>query len=171
MKLSRRRFMKYAAASSAVATAGSLFPGISFGNWRQLSGNSGIVSWQKAPCRFCGTGCGVLVGVSDGRAIAVKGDPSCSVNKGLCCVKGYHSIQSLYGEDRLKKALIRKNGVLVESDLDEALDLIAEKFSNSKGDKFAALASARITNEDNYLIQKFTRAVMGTNNIDHCARL
>ena len=54
---------------------------------------------------------------------------------------------------------------------DEALELVADKFSKSKGDKFAALASARITNEDNYLIQKFTRAVMGTNNIDHCARL
>ena len=71
MKLNRRRFMKYAAASSAVATAGALFPGVSFGDWQTLANNSGMVSWQKAPCRFCGTGCGVLVGVSDGRAVAV----------------------------------------------------------------------------------------------------
>jgi len=88
MKVNRRSFIKSAAASSAMATAASLFPGVTFAGWKKLEGASGMISWQKAPCRFCGTGCGVLVGVSGDRAVAVKGDPNCSVNKGLCCVKG-----------------------------------------------------------------------------------
>ncbi|NNK14282.1 MAG: twin-arginine translocation signal domain-containing protein, partial [Desulfofustis sp.] len=100
MKLDRREFIKQAAIGSALATAGSLFPGISFGSWNRLAGGPGVLAWQKTPCRFCGTGCGLLVGVSDGRAVAVKGDPNCTVNKGLCCMKGYHSVQALYGRDR-----------------------------------------------------------------------
>ena len=132
-KLNRRRFLKYAAASSAVATAGALFPGASFGSWQNLSNNSGLIAWQKAPCRFCGTGCGVLVGVSDGRAVAVKGDPNCSVNKGLCCMKGYHSVQALYGKDRITTAKVRKNGEMVEVPIKEALDLIAEKLRGNQG--------------------------------------
>ncbi|MGW8194284.1 MAG: twin-arginine translocation signal domain-containing protein, partial [Desulforhopalus sp.] len=109
MKLDRRQFMKQAALTSAFATAGALFPGVSFGDWSKLATNSGVISWQKSPCRFCGTGCGILVGVNGGRAVAVKGDPNCSVNKGLCCMKGYHSVQALYGKDRLTKAKVRKN--------------------------------------------------------------
>ena len=64
MKIDRRSFIKSAAATSAIATAASLFPGISFAGWEQLESASGMITWKKAPCRFCGTGCGVLVGVS-----------------------------------------------------------------------------------------------------------
>jgi predicted molibdopterin-dependent oxidoreductase YjgC len=71
----------------------------------------------------------------------------------------------------LTSPLIRRNGELVEESWEEALGLVTEKFAERKGDQFAALASAKCTNEENYLIQKFTRAVMGTNNVDHCARL
>jgi formate dehydrogenase major subunit len=67
--------------------------------------------------------------------------------------------------------LIKKNGEFVEATWDEALDLVAEKFAQFKGDQFGVFSSARCTNEDNYVVQKFTRAVMGTNNVDHCARL
>ncbi len=63
MKLDRREFIKQAAITSAFATAGALFPGISFGSWNRLPGNPGVLMWQKTPCRFCGTGCGLLVGV------------------------------------------------------------------------------------------------------------
>ncbi len=88
MDISRRSFIKAAAAQSAVTAAAVLFPGISFGAWKNLDSYSGKIVWKKTPCRFCGTGCGLLVGVSGERAVAVKGDPNCSVNKGLCCVKG-----------------------------------------------------------------------------------
>ncbi|RUM33652.1 MAG: periplasmic nitrate reductase subunit alpha, partial [Desulfobulbus sp.] len=125
MKINRRSFIKFSAASSALAAAGSIFPGISFAGWQNQEGASGRINWQKAPCRFCGTGCGVLIGMSGDRAVAVKGDPNCSVNKGLCCVKGFHSVQALYAKDRLKKAQIRKNGKMVEVPISEALDVIA----------------------------------------------
>ncbi len=86
MDITRRKFIKSAAMQSAVASAAVLFPGITFGAWKNVA--SGGIEWKKTPCRFCGTGCGLLVGVSGDRAVAVKGDPNCSVNKGLCCVKG-----------------------------------------------------------------------------------
>ena len=86
MNLDRRSFIKCAAALSAVTAAGSIFPGISFADWKRQEGASGMITWKKAPCRFCGTGCGLLIGVSGDRAVAVKGDPNSSVNKGLCCV-------------------------------------------------------------------------------------
>ena len=131
MEISRRQFIKSAAVQSAVTAAAVLFPGISFGAWKNLDPSSGSIEWKKTPCRFCGTGCGLLVGVSGDRAVAVKGDPNCSVNKGLCCVKGYHSVQILYGKDRVKEALVRKNGKLVEVPIQEALDLIAEKMTET----------------------------------------
>ncbi len=125
----------------------------------------------KSICSYCGVGCGVKLGVRGQKVVSVEGDRDNIVNKGSLCVKGRFGYKFINHPERLKTPLIKKNGTLEEATWDEALDLIAEKFSNSKGDKFAALASARITNEDNYLIQKFTRAVMGTNNVDHCARL
>ena len=125
MDISRRSFIKSAAAQSAVTAATVLFPGISFGGWKRVDSPAGGIEWKKTPCRFCGTGCGLLVGVAGDRAVAVKGDPNCTVNKGLCCIKGYHSIQILYGKDRIKDALVRKNGKLVEVPIQEALDLVA----------------------------------------------
>ena len=175
MKLDRRQFIKQAAISSAFATAGALFPGISFGDWSRLTQNSGIISWQKSPCRFCGTGCGVLVGVSDGRAVAVKGDPNCSVNKGLCCMKGYHSVQALYGKDRLTKALVRKNGTLVEVPIQEALDLIAQKLQETRDkygkDSVAMYGSGQWTIPDGYVASKLFKGCLGTNNVEANARL
>jgi len=109
MDITRRSFIKAAAAQSAVTAAAVLFPGSRFGAWKNLDSSSGKIVWKKTPCRFCGTGCGLLAGVSGDRAVAVKGDPNCSVNKGLCCVKGYHSVQVLYGKDRVTEALVRKN--------------------------------------------------------------
>ena len=131
MNITRRSFIKSLALNSAVAAASTLFPGISFGAWKQSDAPSGMIQWKKTPCRFCGTGCGLLVGVSGDRAVAVKGDPNCTVNKGLCCVKGYHSVQILYGKDRLTKALVRKNGKLVEVPMQEALGLVAAKMKET----------------------------------------
>ena len=131
MEISRRQFIKSAAVQSAVTAAAVLFPGVSFGAWKTLDPSSGGIEWKKTPCRFCGTGCGLLVGVSGDRTVAVKGDPNCSVNKGLCCVKGYHSVKILYGRDRITKALVRKNGKLVETPLNGALDLVASKMQET----------------------------------------
>lgn len=175
MKLDRRQFIRQAAISSAYATAGALFPGVSFADWSKLSNNSGVISWQKTPCRFCGTGCGVLVGVSDGRAVAVKGDPSCSVNKGLCCMKGYHSVQALYGKDRITTAQVRKNGKLVEVPLKEALDLVAEKLKETRDkhgkDSVAMYGSGQWTIPDGYVASKLFKGCLGTNNVEANARL
>jgi formate dehydrogenase alpha subunit len=125
----------------------------------------------KSVCSYCGVGCGIKLGVRGDKIVSVRGDKENPVNKGSLCVKGRYGYNFINHPERLTTPLVKKDGELVEASWDEALDRIAEKFSQHKGDQFAVLASARITNEDNYLIQKFTRAVMGTNNIDHCARL
>ena len=121
----RRSFIKKMAVLSAMTAAATMFPGILFAEEQEKNlPKGGNLDWKKAPCRFCGVGCGVLVGIDDGKAVAVKGDPKSSVNKGLCCVKGYHSVMALYGKDRLTKPLVKKNGTYVETSMKEALDLI-----------------------------------------------
>ncbi|NOZ86681.1 MAG: formate dehydrogenase subunit alpha [Deltaproteobacteria bacterium] len=123
-------------------------------------------------CPYCGTGCGLVLGVNKGKVIRAKGDPDNPINQGHLCVKGrFGSYEFVNHPDRLKTPLVRKDGELVEASWDEALDLVVQRFKESKGDKFAALASAKEPNEDNYIMQKFARAVMKTNSVDHCARL
>ena len=175
MNTNRRSFIKTAAASSALAAAGSIFPGISFAEWMKQEGASGKINWKKAPCRFCGTGCGVLIGMSGDRAVAVKGDPNCSVNKGLCCVKGFHSVQALYGKDRIKKAQIRKNGKMVEVPIAEALDVIAAKMKETikkhGKDSVSMYGSGQWTIPDGYVASKLFKGCLGTNNVEANARL
>jgi len=125
----------------------------------------------KTICPYCGVGCGIYLGVRGNKVVSVRGDVNNPVNKGLLCVKGRFGYEFINHPERLTTPLIKRNGVFVEATWEEALDLVAAKFSNYKGDQFAVISSAKCTNEENYLIQKFTRAVMGTNNIDHCARL
>ncbi len=123
-------------------------------------------------CPYCGVGCGIYLGIRDGQVVSVRGDSENPASKGRLCVKGRFGIQDFVQHpDRLKNPLIRRNGKLTEATWDEALDLISNKLADYKRDKVAVISSARSTNEDNYVIQKFTRAVLGTNNIDHCARL
>ena len=175
MDITRRAFIRAAAANSAIAAAAALFPGVSFSAWQTMSLSSGRIVWQKTPCRFCGTGCGLLVGVSGKRAVAVKGDPNCSVNKGLCCVKGYHSVQALYGRDRIQKAKIRKNGQMVEVPIQEALDLVAQKMretiDNHGKDAVAMYGSGQWTIPDGYAASKLFKGCIGTNNVEANARL
>lgn len=175
MDITRRKFIKVLAANSAVAAAAAMFPGISFGSWNESDLAHDMIQWNKAPCRFCGTGCGLLIGISGDRAVAVKGDPNCSVNKGLCCVKGYHSIQVLYGKDRLKKALVRKDGKLVETPINEALDLVAEKMKSTIKEygknSVAMYGSGQWTIPDGYAASKLFKGCIGTNNVEANARL
>jgi predicted molibdopterin-dependent oxidoreductase YjgC len=94
------------------------------------------------------------------------------VNKGQSCVKGRFGIQEfVHHSERLITPLVKRNGEFVETSWDEALDLVADKLANYNKDEIAVISSAKCTNEDNYVVQKFTRAVLGTNSIDHCARL
>jgi formate dehydrogenase major subunit len=125
----------------------------------------------RTVCSYCGCGCGLLLGVRDNRIVSARGDVNSHASRGRLCVKGRFGYRFVNHPERLTSPLIKRKGKFVEAGWDEALDLVAEKFSQNKGDRFAAIASAKCTNEDNYVLQKFTRAVMGTNNIDHCARL
>ncbi len=125
----------------------------------------------KTICAYCGVGCGINFGVKGDRIVSATADRESPANQGSLCVKGRYGFSFVNHPDRLTTPLIKKDGEFVEASWDEALDLIAKKFKKAKGKKFAALTSAKCTNEDNYLVQKFTRAVMGTNTIDHCARL
>ena len=126
----------------------------------------------KSVCPYCGVGCGIVLGTRSGSLVSLRGDRENPVNGGRLCVKGRFGIVDFVNHSsRLRTPLIKKNGEFVESSWEEALDLVASKLAKYRGNQFAAIASAKCPNEDNYVFQKFTRTVMGTNNIDHCARL
>ncbi len=171
--MERREFIKNMAAVSAASAMAALCPGVSLANIPSEVDQG--ISWKKTPCRFCGVGCGLLVGLQGGKAVAVKGDPASEVNKGLACVKGYHSIQALYGKDRLKKAYVRKDGVLVETPIKEALDLVAakmkENISKNGKDSVSIYGSGQWTIPDGYCASKLFKGCIGTNNVEANARL
>ncbi|MCA9269443.1 MAG: molybdopterin-dependent oxidoreductase, partial [Planctomycetales bacterium] len=135
------------------------------------------LTWDKAPCRFCGTGCGVEVGVADGKVMAVRGDELNPVNKGLLCTKGYHLPGFLYGRDRLTRPLKRNadGKGFTPISWDEALDLIAQKFQSALADhgpeSVAMYGSGQWTVFDGYAALKWVKAGMRSNNIDPNARL
>lgn len=122
-------------------------------------------------CPYCGVGCQLKIGVKNERIVRIVPDREGPANRGQACVKGKFGMDFVQDPTRLTSPLIKKNGEFVEASWEEALSLIATKLSEYKGSQFAAICSAKCSNEDNYVLQKFTRAVMGTNNIDHCARL
>ncbi len=124
----------------------------------------------KTTCTYCGVGCGLYLGVRGEKIISARGDPKHPLSQGNLCVKGRYGFNFINHPTRLMKPLIKKEGQFVEVEWDEALELAAQKLSIYKGDSFAAISSARCTNEDNYIMQKFTRLVMGTNNVDNSAR-
>ncbi|GAB1308627.1 nitrate reductase catalytic subunit NapA [Urechidicola sp. KH5] len=163
------------AALSAMTAAATMFPGIVFAEeqWGHTTKNN--LEWKKAPCRFCGVGCGVLIGLENDKAVAVKGDPNSTVNKGLCCVKGYHSIMALYGKDRLTKPLVKKNGKYVETSMEEALDLVASKIKETIDehgkDAVSIYGSGQWTIPDGYAASKLFKGCIGTNNVEANARL
>jgi nitrate reductase NapA len=151
MKTERRSFLKSQALAATAAVAGipivveaqTPAPGPP-PTWR--------VRWDKAPCRFCGTGCAVMVGVQDGRVVATQGDPDAPVNRGLNCIKGYFLSKIMYGKDRLTTPLLRKkngqydkNGEFVPVSWDEAFDLMATKWKEAlKTDGPAGIGHVRL---------------------------
>ncbi len=128
----------------------------------------------KTTCSYCGTGCSLDLNVKDGKVVGVTSTDG-DVNGRALCVKGRFGYGFIHHPDRLKTPLIKKEGKFVEASWAEAIKLIAEKMSSAKEqfgpDSLSILSSARCTNEENYLMNKLARAVFGTNNIDHCARL
>ncbi len=172
--IQRRELVQRSAAAAAAAAAAQLVPGVVFPDIADASGLDGA-KWHKAPCRFCGVGCGLQIAIKGGRAVGVKGDPKGAANKGLACVKGYHSVMSMYGRDRLKKAKVRRNGKMVDVPINEALDLVASKMRETieqhGKDAVAIYGSGQWTIPDGYVASKFTKGCIGTNNLEANARL
>ncbi len=128
----------------------------------------------KTTCSYCGVGCQLNLHVKDNQVVKVSGADA-PPNNGSLCVKGRFGYHFINSPERLTDPLIKENGKFRKASWDEALDLVANRFKQIRdthgGDSMGTLVSARMTNEENYVAQKFTRAVLKTNNIDHCARL
>lgn len=126
-------------------------------------------------CPYCGAGCVLSLEVEEGRIVSVSPGPEPSVNQGALCSKGRFGFDFVHHRDRLTTPLIRKDGELVPASWDEALDLVASRLGSIASEHgplaVGGFSSARCTNEENYLFQKFFRAGLGSNNVDHCARL
>ncbi len=128
----------------------------------------------RTTCPYCGVGCQQTLHIHDGKIIQVSGTDGAEPNHGRLCVKGRFGYEFIYSEERLKTPLIKKGDTFEEASWDEALDLIADKFkqiiAEDGPDALAGVSCARSINEDSYQMQKLFRGVLGTNNIDHCAR-
>ena len=168
MDADRRAFLRTAAMAAATATvtreqSAFALPVVD-------STGKDELEWNKAPCRFCGTGCHVQVGVKEGKVVAVAGDKHADVNKGLLCVKGYHVGAILYGKDRLTKPLLRKGDAYEEISWDEAIDITAKRIMKAP-EKFAFYGSGQWTIPEGFAAQTFMKAGLGNNHIDPNARL
>ena len=179
MTINRREFIKANAVAAAAAVAGVTVPASA----TNLITSSDItkLKWDKAPCRFCGTGCSVNVGVMDGKVVATHGDIKSPVNKGLNCIKGYFLSKIMYGKDRLTTPLLRmkngkfdKEGDFAPISWDAAFDIMAEKAKatlKEKGPKgIGMFGSGQWTVFEGYAASKLMKAGFRTNNIDPNAR-
>jgi nitrate reductase NapA len=180
MQANRRDFLKNQALTATAAAAGIPITAVS-APAAAPSPNDPAVRWDKAPCRFCGTGCAVMVGVQDGRVVATQGDPDAPVNRGLNCIKGYFLSKIMYGKDRLTTPLMRKkdgrydkNGDFVPVSWDEAFDLMATKWKETlKTDGPAGVGmfgSGQWTIFEGYAASKLWKAGFRSNNLDPNAR-
>ncbi|MBT3014222.1 MAG: nitrate reductase catalytic subunit NapA [Candidatus Thiodiazotropha sp. (ex Clathrolucina costata)] len=177
MKLTRRDFIKSNAVAAAASVAGVTLP---VSQSVAAEADDGI-RWDKAACRYCGTGCSVLMGVKDGKVVASQGDPDAPVNKGLNCIKGYFLPKILYGEDRLTKPLLRKtngkydkNGKFEAVSWEEAFKTMAEKWvaaRKAKGPKGVGMfGSGQWTVWEGYAAQKLLKAGFRSNSLEPNAR-
>ncbi len=178
MTLNRRDFIKANAAAAAATAAGMTLPG---GNQALAQAGGEGIRWDKGVCRYCGTGCGVLVGVKDGRVVATQGDPDAPVNKGLNCIKGYFLSKIMYGKDRLTTPLLRmkdgkfdKNGEFQPITWKQAFDIMEEKCKaalKAGGPKTVGMfGSGQWTIWEGYAAAKLMKAGFRSNNIDPNAR-
>ncbi|WP_305843946.1 periplasmic nitrate reductase subunit alpha [Photobacterium leiognathi] len=179
MKMTRRAFVKANAAASAAAVAGITLPASATN--LIVSSDETKIKWDKAPCRFCGTGCSVLVGTQNGRVVATQGDPKAPVNKGLNCIKGYFLSKIMYGKDRLQTPMLRmkngqydKEGEFTSVSWDTAFDVMADKWKaalKKQGPSGVGMfGSGQWTVMEGYAASKMMKAGFRSNNIDPNAR-
>ncbi len=177
MKLTRRDFIKSNAVAAAAAVGGIAVPEAVLAQQKKDDG----IRWDKGACRYCGTGCGVLVGTKDGRIVATQGDPDAPVNRGLNCIKGYFLAKIQYGKDRLTQPLLRmkngqydKSGDFTPVSWDKAFDIMAEKVKaalKEGGPKnICMFGSGQWTVWEGYAASKLFKAGFRSNNIDPNAR-
>lgn len=182
-KLSRREYIKAQAVTAAFAAAG--LPITAAASELKTASQATELRWSKAPCRFCGTGCSVMVGTKDGRVVATHGDVKAEVNRGLNCVKGYFLSKIMYGQDRLTKPLLRmkngkfdKNGKFTPITWDQAFDIMAEKWkaaiakTKDKGTMppVGMFGSGQWTVWEGYAASKLMKAGFRSNHLDPNAR-
>lgn len=174
MELNRRDFMKANAAAAAAVAAGMSIP------VKNVYADD-TIKWNKAPCRFCGTGCSVLVGTQNGRVVASQGDPDAEVNRGLNCIKGYFLPKIMYGKDRLTSPMLRmkdgkfdKNGEFTPISWDQAFTIMAEKFKKAIKEQgpngVGMFTSGQSTIFEGIAKSKLFKAGLRSNNIDPNAR-
>ena len=175
MELNRRDFMKANAAAAAAVAAGMAIP------VKNVYADDNTIKWEKAPCRFCGTGCSVLVGTQNGRVVASQGDPDAEVNRGLNCIKGYFLPKIMYGKDRLTSPMLRmkdgkfdKNGEFTPISWDQAFTIMAEKFKKALKEQgpngVGMFTSGQSTIFEGVAKSKLFKAGLRSNNIDPNAR-
>ncbi|NNJ84054.1 MAG: molybdopterin-dependent oxidoreductase, partial [Gammaproteobacteria bacterium] len=181
MNLSRRNFIRAQAVAACAAVAGVAAPTAALAEIEKSAKANDDIRWDKAACRYCGTGCSVLVGVKDGRIVATQGDPDAPVNRGLNCIKGYFLGKILYGKDRLTQPLLRKrdgqyhkDGAFEPVSWDEAFDIMAEKWKETlkqKGPEGVAMfGSGQWTVWEGYAAVKLCKAGFRSNHLDPNAR-
>ena len=177
MSISRREFIRNHAAAAAATAAGMSLPAVNMA----LAAVPDEIRWDKAPCRFCGTGCSVLVGTQQGRIVATQGDPDAPVNRGLNCIKGYFLSKIQYGKDRLTTPLLRmtdgkfdKEGAFTPVSWDQAFDIMAEKWKaalKKQGPPGVGMfGSGQWTVWEGYAASKLYKAGFRSNNLEPNAR-
>jgi len=179
MALNRRDFLKSAAAATAASAVGIAVP-----SNLEASSNEAQKDWRwdKAACRFCGTGCGIMLATKGGKIVAVKGDPAAPVNRGLNCIKGYFNAKIMYGSDRLKQPLLRMNDkgefdkkgnfkpISWERAFDEMEKYAKKALAHGGPESVAVFASGQYTIMEGYAAQKMMKAGFRSNAIDPNAR-
>jgi nitrate reductase NapA len=177
MSISRREFIKANAATAAATAAGISLPALN----TAMAATEDNIRWDKAPCRFCGTGCSVLVGTQGDRIVATQGDPDAPVNRGLNCIKGYFLSKIQYGKDRLTTPLLRmtdgkydKEGQFTPVSWDQAFDIMAEKWKAALNDKgppsVGMFGSGQWTVWEGYAASKLYKGGFRSNNLEPNAR-
>jgi nitrate reductase NapA len=177
MSISRREFIKNNAATAAATAAGVSLPALNMA----IAATPDEIRWDKAPCRFCGVGCSVLVGTQNERIVATQGDPDAPVNRGLNCIKGYFLSKIMYGKDRLTTPLLRmtdgkydKEGEFTPITWDQAFDIMAEKWKAALNDKgppsVGMFGSGQWTVWEGYAASKLYKAGFRSNNLEPNAR-
>lgn len=165
-RVDRRTFLKRVGVLSVATATGAALPAVPL--TAEVLGlgpaNTGP-TWRKAPCPLCGVGCGLLVGVERGRAVAVRGDPDSPVSSGLACAKGYHAVEALYGPDRITRAMVRSRGGLTPVPLADALDLVAQRIQDTRrrhgAGRIALYGAGQRSIPDAYVASKLFRGALG----------